>query len=167
MKTGCKQKEDSEQENTRPQISSLHIAALQGNLEAIQRHIHVGSDLNMKDAYGSTALIVAATFGQTDVAKALINAGADITFTNNEGSTALHVAAFLCRDEIVQILLDNGADKTARNKAGHTALETVSGPFTEVKAIYDGLSTALKPLGLYLDYERIKRTRPMIAEMLK
>ena len=46
--TGCKKQEDSEQETTRPQISSLHIAALQGNLEAIQRHIRVGSDLNLK-----------------------------------------------------------------------------------------------------------------------
>lgn len=165
--TGCKKQEDSEHKTTRPQISSLHIAALQGNLEAIQRHIRVGSDLNLKDEYGATPLIVATTFGETDVAKALIETGADMTLTNDEGSTALHVAAFLCRDEIVKVLLDRGADKTVRNKAGHTALDTVAGPFAEVKAIYDGLGAALKPLGLRLDYEHIKRTRPVIAEMLQ
>lgn len=36
-----------------------------------------------------------------------------------------------------------------------------------VKGIYDGLAAALKPLGLKLDYERIKTTRPQIAEMLR
>ena len=71
------------------------------------------------------------------MAKALIEAGADVNCQNNEGSTALHTAAFLCRTEIVEALLDNGADKNIRNNYGSTALESVSGPFENVKAIYD------------------------------
>lgn len=163
---GCGKREDSDAERRPPRVS-LHAAALQGNLDAVRRHIDAGSDLNAKDAYGSTPLIVAATFGRTDVARALIDAGADMTITNNEGSTPLHIAAFLCRTEIVQALLDKGADTTVRNKAGRTALETVSRPFDEVKGVYDGLGAALEPLGLKLDYERIKATRPKIAEMLR
>ena len=163
---GCGKQENSDTEKRPPRVS-LHVAALQGNIDAIRRHIDAGSDLNQKDAYGSTPLIVAATFGKTEVAKALIDAGADMTIPNNEGSTPLHIAAFLCRTEIVKALLDKGADKNALNKAGRTALESVSSPFDDVKGIYDGLAATLEPLGLKLDYERIKMTRPMIAEMLR
>jgi hypothetical protein len=163
---GCGKKENSDEEKQPPRVS-LHVAALQGNLHVTQQHIDAGSDLNEKDAYGSSPLIVAATFGKTDVAKALIDAGADLNVRNNEGSTPLHVAAFLCRAEIVQTLLDKGADKTALNKTGHTALESVAGPFEDVKVIYEGIGKALKSLGLKLDYERIIKTRPRIAEMLR
>ncbi len=163
---GCPEQEDSKTEARPPRIS-LHVAAIQGNLDAIRQHINVGSDLNQKDAYGSTPLIVATTFGKTEVAGALIDAGADMTITNNEGSTPLHIAAFLCRTEIAKALLDKGADRNTRNKAGRTPWETVSRPFDDVKTIYDGLAAALKPLGFKLDYERIKMTRPSIAEMLR
>jgi len=163
---GCGKRGDSE-EKARPPLVSLQMAALNGNVAAIEQHIEAGSDLNAKDAYGSTALIVAATFGRTEVARALIDAGADMTITNNEGATPLHIAAFFCRAEIVETLLDNGADKNARNKRGSTALASVSGPFDEVKGVYDSLGKGLGPLGLRLDYERIERTRPRMAEMLR
>ena len=139
---GCRKQENSDNEQRPPRIS-LHAAALQGNLDAIRQHIDAGSDLNKKDAYGSSPLIVAATFGKTEVAKTLIDAGADMKITNNEGSTPLHIAAFLCRTEIVRALLDKGADKNALNKAGRTPMDSVSRPFNDVKDIYDGLGAAL------------------------
>jgi ankyrin repeat protein len=158
---GCGKKE-----NPTPRIN-LHLAALQGRVDAIQQHIKAGSDLNAKDEYGSSPLIAAITFGQTEAAKALIEAGIDMKIANNEGSTPLHIAAFFCHTEIVEALLKNGADKNLRNNAGSTALEIVSVPFENVKGIYDSIGKALKPLGLRLDYERIKMTRPKIAEMLR
>jgi len=168
---GCSKQDDSDQNNSdmsqRPPRVSLHVAALQGNLEAIMQHISADSDLNKKDTYGSTPLTVAITFGKTDVAKALIEAGADLTITNNEGSAPLHIAAFFCHTEIVQALLNHGADKNAQNKAGRTALETVSGPFEATRGIYDNIGKSLKPLGLTLNYDRIRETRPRIAEMLQ
>ena len=154
------------QENPTPRIN-LHLAALQGRVDAIRQHIKAGSDLNEKDEYGSTPLIAAITFGQTEAAIAFIEAGADMKITNNEGATPLHIAAFFCHIEIVEALLDNGADKNSRNNSGSTALKTVSMPFEDVKGIYDSIGTDLKPLGLRLDYERIKMTRPKIAEMLR
>jgi hypothetical protein len=163
---GCPKQENPDREERPPHLG-LHAATLEGDLDVICRHIGAGSDLNKKDAYGSSPLIVAVTFGKTEVARALIDAGADIRITNNEGSTPLHIAAFLCRTEIVRDLLDKGADRTLRNKAGRTALESVSRPFEEVEGIYNGLGAALAPLGLKLNYERIRRTRPRIAEMLR
>lgn len=157
----------SKKENPAPEID-LHTAAVLGDLEAVQQHIKAGSDLDPKEpTRGSTPLLTAIVFDKTEVAMALIEAGADVNYQNYEGSSPLITAAVFCRTEIVKALLDKGADKTLRNKAGRNALESVSRSFDDAKAIYDGLGAALAPLGLKLDYERIKTTRPIIAEMLQ
>jgi CubicO group peptidase (beta-lactamase class C family) len=146
---------------------SLHAASLQGDLETVRRHIEAGSDLDAKDAYGSTSLMIAATFGRTAVARALIDAGADLHITNSDGATPLHVAAFLCRGEIVDALLDAGANRYARDNYGSTPLQSVSAPFERVEAVYDRIAQALAPLGLELDYDEIRAARPRIAALLR
>lgn len=143
-------------------------AAVEGNAEVVRQHIAAGTDLDERNPEsGSTALIAAASLGQNETAILLIEGGADLEVKNNEGSTALHTAAFLCREEIVTALLAKGADRNAPNNANSTALDSVAGPFDDVKPIYDLLQAALGPLGLRLDYERIRTTRPKIAEMLR
>ncbi|MFC1726805.1 ankyrin repeat domain-containing protein [candidate division KSB1 bacterium] len=163
---GCGQQKNSDTAPKPPGVS-LQIAALQGNVDAVRQHIKAGSELNEKDEYGSTPLITAIVFGKTEAAKALIDAGVDLKITNNTGATPLHIAAFFCRTDIVKALLEKGADKTVKNNYGSTALESVAAPFEAVKGIYDSFGNSLKPLGLRLDYEHIKKTRPIIAEMLQ
>ena len=146
----------------------LHEAVIQGNAEAIRKHIQAGSDLDETEpSGGSSPLITAAVLGKTKIALLLIEGGADVNFKNKEGSTALHSAAFFCHKEIVEALLANGADKNIRNQAGSTALDAVSGPFETVKGIYEYFQSSLAPIGLKLDYEQIQKDRPIIAEMLK
>jgi len=171
---GDSEPQSSEEEQSRtpevpptPPSVSLLDAAWEGNLEAVKQHIAAGSDLNEKNPSGATPIEHAATSGQTEVVKVLIEAGADVNSRNNRGGTPLHAAAFFCRTDIVKVLLDNGADRNARNNDGTTAYESVAGPFDDVKSIYDYLSATLAPAGLKLDYERIKATRPKIAEMLR
>ncbi len=163
---GYAKQESAQQAVATPHVP-IHLAVLQGHVDQIEAHIAAGSDLDKLDDYGSTVLHVAATFGKTQVARALIDAGADLEVKNNDGSTALHVAAFFCRTEIVQMLLEHGADKTSTDNAGRGVLEKVAGPFEQVKVVYDQLGQALKPLGLRLDYNRLRETRPRIAEMLQ
>ncbi len=158
--------EEKGQPSETPSVS-LHVAALQGDINAIRQHIKAGSDLDQKDMFGSSPLNTAAAFGRTEVARALIEAGADMEIRNNEGSTPLHAAAFLCHTEIVKELLERGANKYLRNYNGHTALDLVAGSFDDVKDGYDGIGKALAPLGFVLDYEHIKVTRPKIAQMLR
>lgn len=145
----------------------IHTATFLGNTKALKQHIEAGSDLNVKDQYGSTPLIIATTFGKTELAKTLINAGADLHITNNDGSTPLHVASFFCRTDIVKSLLEKGADKTLKNKYGSTPLQSISGSFSDAKPIYDQLSKDLGPLGLKFDYKHLETARPIIAELLK
>ena len=146
----------------------LHQAVIEGDQEAVRALIEAGTDLNVKEASGgSSPLITAATFGKTEIARALIDAGADVDQQNNEGSTPLLTAAFMCRTEIVEALLEAGADKSLANYAGSTPLDVVTVPFEAIEGIYDYLGAVLGPYGLELDHERIKATRPVIAEMLR
>ncbi|MCB9263955.1 MAG: acyltransferase family protein [Lewinellaceae bacterium] len=155
------------QQNNVPGVG-LHEAVIQGNVEAVRQHIKAGADLDEREpSGGSSPLITAAVFGKTEIALLLIDAGASLDLQNNEGSTALITAAFFCREEIVKALLANGADPKIRNNAGSTALDAVSGPFEDVKEIYDYFRSALGPLGLNLDYEQIRKDRPRIAAMLQ
>ena len=166
--TVTEEQTDIPQERATPPDASLQDAAWEGDIEAVKQHIAAGSDLNQRNPEsGATALIAAASRGQNETAILLIEGGADLEVKDNQGATALHTAAFLCREEIVKALLAKGADKNARNNAGSTALESVAGPFDEVKPIYDLLQAVLAPWGLKLDYERIKASRPKIAEILR
>jgi len=147
---------------------NIHSAVLAGNLEVVRQHIKAGTDINeIEPMSGSTPLISAATFGKTDIAEALIEGGADLTIANNDGTTPLHSAAFFCRVEIVQLLIDANADKTLRNKFGATPGETVMGPFSEIKPIYEMMQQQLAPLGMQLDMEQLEKTRPVIEMMLQ
>ncbi|MDK2972894.1 MAG: uncharacterized protein PWP23_2649 [Candidatus Sumerlaeota bacterium] len=157
----------SEQQGPKAPAMGLHEAALKGDTAMIQQHIDFGSDLNAKDEYGSTPLIVATTFGQDAAALALINAGADTAIANQDGSTPLHTAAFFCRTDVLRALLDKGADRQARNNMGATAYDSAAAPYEMVKPIYEMLEKQLGPLGLQLDHARIESTRPQIAAMLK
>ncbi len=146
----------------------LQTAIISGNLEMVKQHIEAGTNINVKDQMsGSTPLITAATFGKTAIAKALIDANADLDVKNNEGSTALHSAAFFCRIEIVQMLIDAGADKNIKNNYAATPGESVTGPFAEMKPIYEMIQQQLEPFGLKLDMSEVEMARPVIAMMLQ
>jgi NAD(P)-dependent dehydrogenase (short-subunit alcohol dehydrogenase family) len=157
-----------------PQTSSptsergLHEAIVAGDLAAVEALLAAGADPNVKElSGGSSPLITAAMFGRSAEARALIEAGADVDQQNDDGSTALITAAFMAHPDIVQALLDAGADKNIRNNAGSTALDGVEAPFEAVRGVYDYLGAMLGPLGLELDYDRIRETRPEISEMLR
>lgn len=151
----------------KPPKRSIQEAAFMGDLSLMQAHIAAGTDLNQKDEFGSTPLIIATTFGKTDLAKLLIEAGVDLNATGADGGTALHGAAFYCRTEIVKALLAKGADTSIRNQYGSTALESVEAPFESVKMAYDQISKDLGPMGFKLDYDHLRESRPRIAEMIR
>lgn len=145
----------------------LISAAAFGKTEAAKILIDGGASLDYQNADGSTALHTSSVFGTTEVAKLLIDAGADLNIKNKEGSAPIHIAAFFGQTEIVKALLDKGADKNIKNAHGQTAYEIVSVPFEDIKFVYDATSQAMRPLGVVMDYEKIKAARPVIAEMLK
>lgn len=174
--TGCNQGSAQQQNSAgatvkakpQPPKVDINTAVVTGNIDAVKQHIAAGTNINQPDPLGgSSPLITACLFNKTGIAKLLIDVGANINFQNNDGSTPLHTAAFFCRPAIVQMLLQKGADKTIKNKYGQTAYQIVSGPFSSVKPVYNGIGKMLAPMGLVLDYAYIEKTRPEITAMLK
>lgn len=86
----------------------LHIAARDGDIEALTTLLEQGIDINKKDLHGITALHVAALFNQPEAVKLLIENGANIDSTGYEDHTALHFALMKHHYEIAQILVTNG-----------------------------------------------------------
>lgn len=165
--TSCTDTKDKKTTVVKAPSVTIQEAAFFGNTDAIESHIAYKSDLNEKDAYGSTPLHIAITFGRIEAAKLLINGGANLSAQSADGSTPLHTASFFCHIEIIQALLEKEIDVTAKNLYGFTALETVSTPFEDVRGIYEQFGKDLGPLGLKLDYERIEEARPVIAKMIE
>lgn len=149
--------------------TALLDAAARGDLEAVQREIAGGADLNqVAPIDGSTPLIAATSFDRAEIVRVLIEAGADLEKKKNDGATPLIVAAFLCREEVVKLLLEAGADKNARNNTGSTALESLEVPWEAIEPLYKFIDEAFAATGLgRLDLDRIQRERDQVAELLR
>jgi uncharacterized protein len=147
---------------------NIHEAVVSNNIAAVKKYITAKKNLNEKDPMGgSSPLITACLYEKKEIAQLLIKAGADMNFQNNDGSTALHVSAFFCKPEMVKLLLAKKANKTIKNKYGSTAFETVAGPYSAAKSIYEPMKQMLEPMGVKLDLAYIEKTRPIIAKLLK
>lgn len=91
-------------------------AAWNNDIETVKTYINNGGDVNAKNQYDSTALILAR---DAKIAKLLIDAGADVNAKSRYDDTALMWAKNV---EIAKLLIDAGADVNAKNLYGETAL---------------------------------------------
>lgn len=173
---GCGKKEEppanSDAGDSTPTVKAatdLLGASISGNLEAVHAHIASGADLDQRtqDGQNSTPLILAIIFGHDVVATVLIDGGADVNLQRADGSTALIVAASMGYSEIVKALLNYGADPNIKNKTGQTALGVLSVTWEDAKGMYDLIGLAWAQHGLKMDYERIKKARPICAQILE
>ena len=88
---------------------SIHEAAEQGNLAAVERYLQNGIAVDARDNGGDTPLILAASQGNLDVVKVLVDKGADVNARDNGGWTALLVAAVHEEQDVVEFLKQHGA----------------------------------------------------------
>ena len=107
--------------------SALLELARYGDVEALERRIRTGDDVNWQDAAGQTALHHAAIGEAEDVraancVRSLIAAGANVSVKNYLGETALHLAAIYGSVEVMKVLLSAKCDVNERNFEGSAAL---------------------------------------------
>ena len=121
---GCATPQQPEPPTANAPDISIHVAAMQGNLEAVKQHLTDGVDVNAKDEGGHTPLHWAALEGHKEVSELLIAKGADVIATNVNGWTALHGAAMGGNKEIAERLITKGADVNAKNDGGETPLDS-------------------------------------------
>ena len=106
-------------------MPSLWKLCRDGNLDLVRSKLERGGDVNDKDCYGSTALMMAVCNGHNSIVKLLLEQPAVKTNEKNiAGSTALHWAALYNNPEGARMLLlhpgFNSANST--NNGGDTAL---------------------------------------------
>ena len=119
--------------------TSLHTASAEGNIEIVQSLLDGGADVNDRNEFHQTALLMALWEKKFEVARLLIKYGADVNFPNGVGWTPLQVAAQDGNSEIVHVLLDHGADVNAKKMDDWTALHLASclDYFDVVKALLE------------------------------
>ena len=103
-------------------------AAERGDASALRALLEAGEDVNSRDRYGQTALMLAARNGQLATARVLVEAGADLDHTAKYRLSALMLATINGHDLVAQLLLEAGADTRitgtgAPGFAGKTALQ--------------------------------------------
>ena len=86
----------------------------------LNRLLRAGTDVNLSDFDGQTALMFASAGGQIGVMELLLNSGAKVNVQDRTGMSALHLAK---NAQTAGLLLRNGADLRLTNNAGETALE--------------------------------------------
>lgn len=79
-------------------------------------------DVNIKDAYGWTPLMVSILLNSEFMTKVLLSKKADLEIADNNGLTALMHAIQQSRSSIVNLLLEYGANVDARDNYGNTPL---------------------------------------------
>jgi ankyrin repeat protein len=103
-------------------------AVLAGDIAALERGLAAGIDVDARDRYGQTGLMLAALYGQHRTVAWLVQHGAALDHTAKFRLSALMLAALNGRREVVRILVAAGADQTLQGSgapgfAGKTALD--------------------------------------------
>jgi len=103
----------------------LHLAAQDGDVEAVTGLLNDGHQPNVFDELGKTPLHYAAEGAHLDVMRLLLASGADVNAHDERviGNTALGEVASNCSFEVAKLLIDAGADPTIPGWMLLTALD--------------------------------------------
>jgi len=108
--------------------SEWERAVRTGDRDSLRRLHVAGADVNARDQYGQTGLMIAAREGRPEIVRALLEAGAALDHTAKDRLSAVMLAVLNGHAEIVQLLTEAGADLTIQGSgapgfAGKTALD--------------------------------------------
>ena len=105
---------------------TLADAAEHGNGARVRPLLDAGTDVNVPQIDGMTALHWAAYHDDAETAELLVRSGADVNAENGYGVPPISVAATNGGIDIVTLLLDAGANPNAALRGGETVLMTAA-----------------------------------------
>ena len=96
------------------------FTAVRGNeVATVQNLLDRGVDIDGRDEYGNTALMITAAYGYAELAEMLVERGAEVNLAGRIGHTALSYAAEEGHAEIAEMLVANGANVNTVNDYGN------------------------------------------------
>ena len=107
---------------------SIWIAARDGNLEIVKKHLINGVDINAKDKEGDAPLHKAVARGNEEIVEYLINKGASLNIKDNWERTPLHWVTLGGRKKVAELLITKGADVNAKDENDRTPLDFTPAP---------------------------------------
>ncbi|XP_042871223.1 transient receptor potential cation channel subfamily A member 1-like [Penaeus japonicus] len=118
--------------------TSLHHAAANNQISALQFLINHGADLNAQDKQGRTPLHVAAEKEALQAVDSLLDCGADSSITDHQGDTVLHWVTNLNKVTVLQRLLthEHKVNILQGDRQGRTALHIAAKHDYELCAKY-------------------------------
>ena len=125
-------------------------AAIAGDTEALGRLLAEGLDIDSRDKYGQTALMLAARHGRDDAVRLLLDKGADMNVTAKFGLSALMLAIVNRHERTARQLVDAGANTRLRGSgapgfAGKTAHQlAMDAGLTDIAGYIAGLEERSK-----------------------
>ncbi len=140
--------------------SDIYAAARAGDLEAIERHLADGGDVNAAGPGELSPIMWAALSGKTPAVGLLIKKGADVNAPSGTGATPLHLAAFMGRAETAALLLQNGAAVDTRNHRGETPADGLAADWKTTQFVAELLQ-------MEVDEEEVTQGRSRVAALLR
>jgi ankyrin repeat protein len=114
---------DKDQILPREKVTSIFLAAAQGQLDIVKTLITLGANCDKPDGAGTTPLMIAAINQHKEVVKLLLSAGADFTLSEEtNGRMLFHMAASNGYQDIIEQLLAAGVNIDVAARSGKTAL---------------------------------------------
>lgn len=102
--------------------SSLVLAVWNNKIAEINELLQIGVNVNTRNHFGQTPLMIAAILGNLNAVKLLLENGAALNYIDNNGLTALMLSARNGQLLVAEHLLGKGADVNVQDKRGLTAL---------------------------------------------
>eukprot|EP00736_Rhodelphis_marinus_P003370 Rmarinus@m.17781 len=138
----------------REKRTPLHLAIVQGDLNALELLLVAGADLQGCDEDGNSPLHLSVSAGRIETTAMVLKYGADINAVNHAGCTPLHTAAARGKSDVVAMLVAHKANVAHRNSKGRTALEVAEmyGNIEVVNLLLCGFIATSLRLGRWLDF---------------
>ncbi|KAL3900854.1 MAG: hypothetical protein SGPRY_012381 [Prymnesium sp.] len=105
---------------------ALHLAAAEGNVQAVEVLLNAHADPNMKDRWGGTPLRDAVREGHVKVAQMIRDAGGRLAFSQAEEFAEMSARVQNSDGDGISMLVDCGVDVNETDYLGRTALHVAA-----------------------------------------